>query len=480
MKRVINVIVLIFATFICTGQYNWKHNKTWAFGYKAGLDFTSGSPVPIATGGDTIVSSEGVASVCDTGGHLLFYSYGTRVYNKNHVVMPNGNFIAPFFTFSTTQAAVIAPVIGSASKYYLFSLQQATIGDTAMCRLVYCIVDMSLDGGKGDVVPSTLRTFIADSLSEKMIAITGNNKNIWLVTHKLDTPLFLAYEITNTGINLNPVLSACGTFKGEWGYTIGEIKASHDRRKIVSNTVSQFIPFGTQKYGTEIYDFNPANGKLSNCIVLDSINSHYGAEFSPDNSKLYTDQRVSSDTLKIVQYDLSLSTPDLIRASKTQIAIIPKINLAPLKLGPDGKIYFISTDTFTSPYSRFMDCITSPNSAAPACGYVYRAITMVPGTGVQFGLPNRYVTEDTVEPVIVAVTDPQNSVAIFPNPAIGDVTISSQFPISDIKMSDMLGRTVLLKKCQMKKTESVDLSSLSAGLYFISINSEVIVKFQKE
>jgi hypothetical protein len=481
MKKFIIFILFLVSTISnCHGQYYSNYNKVWAFGYKAGLDFTSGSPVPIATGIAPPMLAEGCASVCDSFGHLLFYTNGSEVYNRNHVVMPGATAVPPFATYSTTQGALILPMIVNPRKYYVFSLQQGTLADTATCRLVYSVVDMSLDGGLGDVVSATKATPLADSLCEKMMAVTGNDHNIWLMVHKNDTALFLAYEITAAGIAATPVVSATGSLTGKWGYLVGTIKASPNRRKIVSQSVDQTISLPL-KTGTELYDFNPATGIVSNCVVLDSVYSHYGAEFSPDNTKLYSTQKVASDTMQVFQYNIALATPNAIRSSKTSIAVIPRINASDIKLGPDGKMYFSAMDTFVTPpgYSRYLDRINSPNLAGAACGYIYRAVSLAPGTGMQLGLPNLYVTEDTnYVPVSVVDKYTPPAINIYPNPATTVLTVSSPANITHISISNLTGQEVYHSDYNSEAIK-VDISTLRPGCYFIKINGTEARKFTK-
>jgi len=73
------------------------------------------------------------------------------------------------------------------------------------------VVDMTLNGGLGDVV-STQKKIPLDSLvsSEKMVAIPGSNCSVWLLLHSIEDNKFKAYRIDNNGISSTPVVSACG------------------------------------------------------------------------------------------------------------------------------------------------------------------------------------------------------------------------------------------------------------------------------
>lgn len=471
MKQLILLPILLFATSVFA-QYHTNQNKIWAFGKNAGLDFNSGSPTPISTNIDL---QEGGASVSDASGNLLFYTDGKKVYNKTGAVMPSGGDIVPFSPVSSSQGALVAPVIGSSGRYYVFSLEQSTSGNTS--KLAYSIVNMAMDGGLGDVEGGS--TPVADTLGEKMIAVTGNNNNIWLLVHKRDTAIFLAYEITASGVSATPVVSVTGTLSGALGYAIGVIKASPDRRKIVSQT---FAFSSISAAGTELYDFDPTTGVVSNCKVLDSVASQYGAAFSPDNSKLYVQQHVGPNEMRIYQYDVSSSDAATIRASKTSIAKITTYNVTDLKLAPDDKIYMFGTDDSTKAlflgYSRFLDCINTPNMSGTLCGYIPHAIELVPGTGMRAGFPNLYVTSDTAA-TSVGVVGTLQQFTIFPNPAGTQVTITAPATITNVSICNAAG-AVVHNQTYNSGTVRVDIGTLPAGVYFVHVNELPVRKLVKQ
>lgn len=475
------LLAAFFASISSHAQYNSPQNKVWAFGYKAGLDFSSGVPVPVTTG-LTGVHSEGVASVSDTGGHLLFYTDGKKVYNRNHTLMPSGASIVPFMTSSTTQGAVIVPVIGTTGRYYVFSLESLSF-DTTHSHLAYSIVDMSLDGGYGDVIASSMGTIIQDSLSEKMIAITGNDHNIWLMVHQQDTAVFLAYNISASGIDTIPVRSAVGRLSDDSGaYAGGVLKVSPNRRRIVCQTFQWGY---NNPVGTELFDFDPATGIVSNCIVLDSVNSQYGAEFSPDNTKLYVRQLNNmGDTSKVYQYNLALGSHNAIISSKTLLHIAPSRPMSDLKLGPDDKIYTAGLDDSFGyhNYGKYLDCIVSPNLPGSLCNYTEHVLTLPFGSGMTPGLPNLYVTEDTVATVSVDERVSANNITIFPNPVKDHLTITSGITLHSVEIFDVLGRIVYNAACDSRLLQ-IDVSMFERGVYWIQLTGEAEVlagKFVKQ
>lgn len=372
MRKLLLLLLLTCSISTLFAQHYANQNKVWAFGTRAGVNFTSGTPVAISC---SMSTSEGCASVADASGNLLFYTDGVRVYDRTHAVM-SGSPLVSYGTASSTQGALITPKPGSPNHYYVFSLEQVYSG-SVYCRLAYSEVDMTLAGGLGDVVTSTRGTSMTNRLSEKMIAVPGSNCDIWVLVHRIDSTIFLAYNISSAGIS-SPVVSTVGTFTatgGLGGYGVGVMKASPDSRTLVTQSYSG----GTRGQGTEIYDFNPATGVVSNVRVLDSLLTQYGAEFSPDNTKLYT-----QGGSNLYQYDLSAGTAAAIRATRTSITT--GSGYPQMRLGPDNKIYLVGMGS-----TGFLDVINNPNVAGTGCGYAARAVTLVSGTSGVFGLPSMYV-----------------------------------------------------------------------------------------
>jgi type IX secretion system substrate protein len=420
-----------------------------------GLDFGSDSPVGIST---SINTGEGCASVCDPLGGLLFYSNGKIVYNKTGAVMPAGTAIVSYGTLSSEQAALIIPVIGSTNQYYLFSLGGAATLNYN--RISYSIVDMTLDGGLGDVVAASMGTMLVDSLGENMIAIAGNNNNIWLITHRRDTAVFLAYSITATGISA-PVKSALGIFNGGFCYLFGMLRESPNRRKI-----AQGVYKVGQCYGTLLYDFDPSTGIVSNCIEIDTSNDAvYGVEFSPDNTKLY-----SNGAQRILQYNISLASSAAIQTSK--YLVTDSSDGADLRLGPNGKIYFRNN------YTGSMDCISAPNLSESDCSYVSHAVIFSESATFET-YPNLYVTTDTANRVGVNELTTFHAFSMYPNPASTSLTIKSPIEITSVVISDLLGQTMCRQQYSSPQIQ-VDVADLPAGVYLIRINDTEVRKFVKE
>jgi len=379
-------ILLLFLCFWCLQPvFAQKENNKWTFGSGGGLDFNNGTPVPFQS---SIIANQGCASVASrTSGQLLFYTNGLKVWNRNNIPMPHGVGISstPSVDFAA-QSSLIVPVLNDTNKYYIFSLGGNNNAGVP-CRLTYCVVDMALNNGLGDVVPTQMDIQLADNLQEKMTAVAGDNCDVWVLVYSRDFR-FKAFQITRTGINPNPVMSQTGYQYAQSATLIsfGIMKSSPDRHKIAMTTT-----FGnTAGYGpgAEVFQFDPATGVVSNPVSLDG-GQYFGACFSPDNNKLYLGPFLGGT---FYQFDISqwASVPVI----NSKIAIHGAANtLCDLQLGPDNKIYasLLLEDT--------LGVIHNPDASGSACDY--HSLPILHNTVARGGLPNKVVYPLSPDTILV-------------------------------------------------------------------------------
>ncbi len=379
MKR---LLLFIFLTGFAATLYGQGQGNIWAFGGFMGIDFNTGSPVVTFSSLD---HQEGCASIADKNGNLLFYTDGDRIYNRDHVIMPNGVLFYglpyPLFgagpIWSGTQSAMIVPMPNDSMKYYVFSLANANYG-----YLWYSVVDMTLDAGKGDVVPAKKNVVLNDAgtLSEKMTATSGNNCNVWLMVHDRVQNKYMAYEVTAHGVQTTPVVSNAVARTSD----IGVIKFAPNRRRMVAASYGGL--FIQRPKGLSLYDFDPNTGVLSNAMPVDTFTSYYGACFSPDNQKLYATSgeqysNWGTTNRNLFQFNLAVPTPVTMLASKTFLGVAD----ADLERGPDGKIYFGEVG------ANSMGVVNFPDLPGAACNPVPNALTWFYPNRLLYGLPNDIV-----------------------------------------------------------------------------------------
>jgi hypothetical protein len=168
-------------------QGEWNN---WNFGWNAAIKYISGTPVGV-TGSALFQSGDGTTTnASDSTGQLLFYANGSTIWNRNNTIMPNGSGIIG--GNACQQPVFSLPVPGFPSKYYVFTVGDLMHTTNPLIGLHYSIVDMSLQGGLGDVVSSQKNVFVpgGDSAVDQLTATRGhNNKDVW-ITGKKTSPYY--------------------------------------------------------------------------------------------------------------------------------------------------------------------------------------------------------------------------------------------------------------------------------------------------
>lgn len=359
----ISAIVLFFLAM--PFLHAQKQNNVWYFGYGFGIDFNGPAPVLLTSG--KIRTLEGSASVADKStGALLFYTDGVLVWNRNHVQMPNGYGLKGHF--SSTQSALIIPVPGSATRYYIFTSDEGGYLEEPNDGVHYSIVDMQADGGRGDVVMKNAR--LMTHASERMVAVGGCGDTYWVIVVGKDSDEMHVFRVTSAGISPPVIFPTGSQFPGSVN-TLGYLKASPSGKRLAMMVLNEGV--------VQLFDFDPETGVVSNPMTL-NFNGEaglYGLAFSPDNTKLYMPSALSA-YYGISQFDLTSNDLTQIMASRKVVGDY----CYAMQLGPDRKLYCKSTS---------ISVIEQPNLAGAACGYVRDLFLL--GDDAGLGLPNMVDTD---------------------------------------------------------------------------------------
>lgn len=435
MKQRLIICIAFCIIYIsrCVGQNEANH---WYFGNGAGIDFSSGSPI-VLSNSQMDNQWEGIVSISHPiTGNLQFYSNGIKVWNKNHNIMPNGIGLLG----DNSSAMILAiPFVNDPNKYYLFT----TTSDGGDIR--YSIIDMSLDGGLGDILSNSKNTLLRGNCSEKVTATTTQNGDgYWLLVHENGNNKFYAYKIDSSGINA-PVLSASGTSSS---YALGYMKFSHTGNKLgyVNYNSSTTAPF-------ELYDFDKVTGLVSAPLILFERESLYSLEFSSDDSKLY----ISFDWGYTVQFDLSAGSLLDIQNSETALTY----NAGSIQLAPNGKIYIANSG------SHYLDEISLPNGAGLSCSPIENAVNLGSGE-CRLGLPIYIQSIFNTTTSIYEMNPVESGLNIYPNPASNSIDIQTNQEIETIRIYNNLGQKVPIKN-NLTDEKHIDISMLPKGIYFLEI-----------
>ena len=379
----------------CCAQLQHGH---WPFGFNAGLDFSSGTPVAIST---PLSTDEGCASICDASGQLLFYTNGENVWDRTGTVMPNGSGL--FGTYSTSQSALIVPFPDDPQRYYVFTAPAQAGQWIGQPNAAYSIVDMAQNNGNGDVVSANV--LLDGPVTERLTATRhANGHDVWVLYHRSESDAFIAYLVTCQGVQ-GPVITHIGrpmstNADGSGASIIGCMKVNRQGTKLAS-AWGNLIPYSTSDWWSSTYfdvlDFDNSTGQLSN-IISDSIGGTpqlfsrgYGVEFSPNGQLVYMSDHGLQNGIgysTIRQYDLTSADP----MNSEVIVVQANRAFGSLQMAPDGKLYAARLNGAT-----YLSAIPDPDVAGAGCGFIDQAVGLTnPST---WGLPNHWDTYPTPPPL---------------------------------------------------------------------------------
>ncbi len=347
----------VILALLGVNSYGQGEASNWYFGLNAGYNFMSEQ----ALVDGQIKQLEGCSTVSDSLGNLLFYTDGSTIWNKDHLIMTNGEGLNS--SFSCSQSSLI---VGFNNKFFVFTLARGRL-DGGDGTVWYSIVDMTKQGGKGEVVDkNVLLPFFSD---EKVTAVPHpNGQHIWVLFHDILGGEFISCQFSSQGLLSTVKTTVDKNFNFFAG---GQLKASPDYRKIVS----------ANQYGKYFYlfEFDSSTGKVSNQKIIPTTAESYGMEFSPDSKMLYV-----TEFFGVFQFDVSVLDSASIVDSRYQVNLVEEFGYSSLQLGPDKKIYSSIHE------SDYMGVINFPNKKREKCGFERKAVYLE-GSSCQFGLPNCYV-----------------------------------------------------------------------------------------
>jgi hypothetical protein len=406
---------------VCIAQNSQiKRTAHWYFGGQAGLDFSSGTAVADTNG--KLSSYAGCSSISDTLGNLLMYTNGQNVWNKNHQIMPNGTNLYGLGT--PVQSSIIVPKPLDDNIYYIFTCAGY---DGQPYGIRYSIVDLTLDGGLGDV---TIKNELLFEPSSEQLGATMHNNciDVWIMGHELNSNRYRAYLLTVNGIDTNNVvINDIGNFPqndtsmvclncGGLG-----LKFLHNGKKMAACNFWDNWNTGIQDT-LELFDFDNSTGKLSNRIVIPDtvIGAHFG--FSPDDSKLYYN---SGDYDSFTyQLDITSNNQTSILSTKYLIYYDEYWNQTDFLATTDNKLIIAVSSWDTLPV------INNPNKNGFDCDFVVKGVPLL-NRLCETRLPNfisSYLNQDSTSGCfyyveVDEVGKPDIYIRTFPNPFYEYTTI---------------------------------------------------------
>ncbi len=481
-KTLFTILVLLQCITAFSQVGNAKRAWHWYFGWNAGLDFSSGTMQEDING--QVYIDEGACSISDTAGNLLFYAGpngGTEpgennmtVYNANHEIMQNGTDID--CGWSGRQNSIIVPLPESDNIYYLFTIGHYSEPYETQLGFKYNIIDMSLDGGMGAVTQKNIEIYPSpyyNTFSEILTAVHhANCRDVWVMVHRFYSDDFLAYLLTENGLEDEPVVNHIGYHTTNcigWG-----MKFSPNGKYAAVNKSYMWLSLSTELDTLELYKFDNETGVLSDRIAIPMDSSLWGKEFSYTNDLLYTFE-IHEYELEvppsIYQYNISKWQKSYIMDSKTLIGNyffpIPDLHLTP-----------INTILITGDLLNTVGLIQYPNNDGISCSVIPNALTITNNTA--WNCPNfvrSYFNTDSTayncDQVSVEDVIRNQAFEVYPNPFSKQTKIKTYSrEITYYNLFDLKGNQLLKDNdYRLRKTDDAYVlinKKLKGGIYILS------------
>jgi len=283
---------------------------------------------------DKLLYTVSSASITDSEGNLLFYSDGMSIFDKEHNFMPNGKDLSGHgFLY---QGVLIVPTLEEGRYYvitagnYPSSITSPDGGDR-LHELSYSIIDMTLNGDLGDILPGKKNLKLNDAWHKGMVAIPGGCEDTWLVTGTTST--INVYRMDVNGIEKHGVYNRSQSTRYLDDVVL---KVSPNRDKIA---VVNFL--GRERY-IELHTFDYITGEVSEQGLLHDAQAYIGGVTFDYNNNLYAYLYVDG-TFGISKFNCNSNNISEIQSSAQRLVEAPKSEVWDMKLVSDSLILLQNT-----------------------------------------------------------------------------------------------------------------------------------------
>ncbi len=424
-------------------------------------------------------------SICDKDGNLLFYMNGCAVMNKDFEMMPDGDRLSYNVIWQLLNLRCNDGTVGSfqdhitltdpadEDEFYILHKPKIFngIGLTDSLPLWYSKVDMTREGGLGDVV---LKNKVFDSsvrfLSSYLTAINHENgEDWWVIQAPIDDSVFHTYMIDSDGFRLDQIQNS------DYFFTLSHTSASG---------TAKFSPDGT-KYamynevdGLLIYGFDRSTGYLNfQERIIPYVHTgpsiFCSVEWSPNSRFIYTASSQFLHQIDLWEENVQENGIRLIDTyNGTQDPFSTTFFL--MAQAPDCKIYMCPTSG-----TRSYHVIKKPNELGTACEFVQNGVKL-PQQSNFGGMPNfprfRVDEEEKCDPTLTSVFGDavyyRRDLTVYPSPSDGRYTIEvpDGFDRGQLSVINLDGQIVENKEISSGTLSvTVDITRYPSGYYHVEL-----------
>jgi hypothetical protein len=521
------LILIIGTTFPIHSQ---QKINTWFFGHQIQKEFINDTsqnkifggnildfrvnPFTISRFGRSLGTTWNVVNKWDANGNLLFYSNGSKVFNNKHQLIEGSDSLnySNYWTINGDLGEFGDYLIGSypssmmafrspsnPNQYYLVStiMNYNNVSQTQWLRfhkVVYSIVDMSLNNGRGKMIVKEQNLLDGDFSHAISACKHANGKDWWITARGYqDTNCYYFFKLDDKGISydhkqcigVNYTMKYPGNLTLSYGQNY-----SHDGKQ-----------FAILSYkGLELFDFDRCKGLFSIPRYAsypfnedDKLYSWFQTGsvcFSPNNQYVYAvvpGVKNNKNLDKLYQFDANATD---LKGSQVTVGIYDgfkdhynndtsfvgaQTTFFCLQLAPDGKVYLGNGET-----TRYLHEIEFPDKKGVACNLKQHHIRLLTYTG---GVPyypnyNLGAATDTCAGSSIQSLENSHQWAVYPNPASDYVEVVSpdsyrEWTVgSEVELYNLLGQQVSPSIEVSKDGLRLDVRDLPEGIYLLHIRDK--------
>jgi hypothetical protein len=315
-------------------------------------------------------------TMSDKAGNLAFYTNGMKIFNKQHLLMENGDDINAGEVADDPQwqawgypvlFSTLCLPVGNNLYYYIHTRKRLECHHILGGDILYTVIDMNANDGLGKVLEKN--KLIADCSNNNWSAVSAtrhaNGRDWWVIAALYGVNQYLRFIVNENGIS-DPNYITIDDQQGDWGN--GQSFFNTDGGKYIDCRHAR---------SARVYDFDRCTGVLGAYQEFSTKSEIYrglgiGTAYAPNSRFIYL-----ANTHFIVQVDLKAAD---IPASMDTVAVFdgfydesPNKNcyFGLMQLMPNGVIY---SPTFPYNHTRFLHEIRFPDRKGAACRPIQHSI----------------------------------------------------------------------------------------------------------
>jgi Secretion system C-terminal sorting domain len=419
----------------------------------------------------------------DVKDSLILYSNGSKIFNGKHRLIEGGDSLSygsdwttsPFagnyygeFNIRVFHNAMIGlPSVKSPQQFFFISVF-IPVGTAWHEKIVYSVVDMSLNGGRGKVIEKEV-VLKTGKFAEAITACKhGNGRDWWIIAREYGKKNFSIFLLDSSGIKLKLENQLSG-----WDFlSVNLEQGNHTNRFSYDGTM--FASF--THLGVELFDFNRCNGFLTNrreitLPLSDTLTYAGGGGFSPNNKLLYV-----GNIQKYYQVDIfnglklrKIATNDGYRDTPMGQTGGIETNFGLVQLAADGKLYMNTTST-----TRYLHVIENPNDTGVLCNFKQRAIKLLTFNNGLPKYPNYELGAVVDKCGESGITDNEiEKIEVYPNPVSEFLVVSGQKLAGiSIEMYNLLGQKMSPSIEAKNQGYRLGVQTLPEGIYLLQVSDK--------